>query len=302
MRSAFFILILAFPAQFSQAQVVKSVVLDSVMIQAVKKGFDVSDFIDMVRSDTSFLEGFRSLHNNRHTSLGEMTIYGKKKKVHAVRYQDAIQEIKNERRWMVMNSERVEGKFYKRNEEPGTYTAELFDELFFYDDTLSLLNSSMTLSKEEGTESIGNINKLKTLVFNPGAEIDGVPIVGKRLAIFDDDMVRYYDYSITSRPYQDTVSCYVFSCIAKPGSGDYPVLKSLNTWFDKKTFNIVYRDYHYQYRGLLFEFDVSMKVTMSYDRNVLYPSKINYSGYWDIPMKKQETVDFELNFKLLEER
>lgn len=270
------------------------------MVQAVKKGFDVSDFIDMVRSDTSFLEGFRSLHNNRHTALGEMTIYGKKKKVQAVRYQDAIQEIKNKKRWMEMNSERVEGKFFKRNDEPGTYTAELFDELFFFDDTLSLLDASMTLSKKEGTESIGNINKLKTLVFNPGAEIDGVPIVGKRLAIFDDDMVRYYDYSITSRTYQDTVSCYVFSCIAKPGSGDYPVLKSLNTWFDRKTFNIVYRDYHYQYSGLLFEFDVTMKVTMSYDRNILYPSKINYSGFWDIPMKKQETVDFELNFQLLE--
>lgn len=76
-----------------------------------------------------------------------------------------------------------------------------------------------------------NIRKLKKLVFNPGAEIDGVPlIVGKRLAIFDDEMVPDYDYKIAAASmYNDSISCYVFSCIEKSGAGDYPILKSLST-------------------------------------------------------------------------
>jgi len=126
-----------------------------------------------------------------------------------------------------------------------------------------------------------------------------VPVVGKRLAIFDDDMVKYYDYSISSKTYNDTVNCYVFSCIAKPDAGDYPVLKTLNTWFDRSTLNIVYRDYRYQYSGLLFDFDVTMKVTMNYDHGILYPSKIEYTGFWDVPFRKKEKVDFNLLFKLL---
>jgi len=41
-----------------------------------------------------------------------------------------------------------------------------------------------------------------------------------------------------------------------------------------------------------------MKVTMKYDQDLLYPSKIAYTGFWDIPMHKKETVDFTLKFLL----
>ncbi len=299
MRFCFFSLILVFTTLNGYSQVVKSVVLDSVMIQAVKKGFDVEDFMQMVKSDTSFLRGFRNLRNAPHEVAGMMTVYGKKKKVESTRYRKAIQVTENKRRWISIKEEKVTGKFYNRKEEPETYTAELFDDIFFYKDTLPVLPPSQSISATTGTNNSGNISKLKKLVFNPGAEIDGVPVIGDRMAIFDDDMVEYYDYAINARMYQDSVSCYVFSCLAKPDAGDYPVLKTMNTWFDRKTFNIVYRDYHYQYSGMLFDFDVSMKITMSYDKGILYPSKIDYTGFWDVPLHKKENVDFNLDFKLL---
>lgn len=280
------------------SQVVKSVVLDSVMVQAVKRGFDVGDFIEMVKSDTSFLRGFRNLRNAPHDVKGNMTIYGKKKKISGTRYQHALQVSDGKRRWMEMQEENVTGKFYNRKDEPGAYTAELFDDIFFYKDTLPVLSSSVSISAATNTNNSGNISKLKKLVFNPGAEIDGVPLIGKRMAIFDDEMVRYYDYSISTASFKDSISCYVFSCVAKPEAGDYPVLKSLKTWFDRKTFNIVYREYRYQYNGMLFDFDVAMKITMGYEREKLIPKQILYSGFWDVPMKKQETVDFELGFVL----
>ena len=273
--------------------------LDEVMIQAVKKGFDVNDFVNMVKSDTSFWEGFRNLRNAQHLVEGNILIYGKKNNVRASRYRKAIQVVKQSRRWMAIVEEKVAGDFYNRKETPEYYTAELFDELFFYKDTLGLVPASESVASGTGTSNSSNISKLKKLVFNPGSEIEGVPVVGKRMAVFDDDMVKYYDYSISFKTYHDTVSCYVFSCIEKEGAGDYPVLKSLNTWFDSSTLNIVYRDYRYQYSGLLFDFDVTMKVTMNYDFGLLYPSKIEYTGFWDIPLRKEEKVDFNLDFKLL---
>jgi len=221
------------------SQVVKTVVLDSVLIQAVKRGFDVSDFIEMVKSDTSFFRGFLNIRNAPHELESMMTVYGKKKSVHATRYKKARQVTRNKRKWIEVKEEKITGKFYDRREEAQTYTAELFDEIFFYKDTLAVLPPSQFSTEIVGDDNKGNINRLKKLVFNPGAEINGVPVVGKRMAIFDDDMVQYYDYSITSKMYDDTVSCYIFSCSAKPGAGDYPVLKTMNTWFDRQTFNII---------------------------------------------------------------
>ena len=275
-------------------------VLDSVMIQATRQGFDVADFIDMVKSDTSFLRGFQNIRNNPHQVAGTITVYNKKKKVIATRYKKAKQRIENSKSWMEMQEEKVTGDFYDRKMKPETYTAELCDEVFFYRDTMAVLPISQSITGETPANNQGNISKLKTLVFNPGAEIEGVPLVGKRMAIFDDDMVKYYDYAIQSKMYQDSISCYVFSCKTKPDAGDYPVLKNLNTWFDRKTFNVVYRDYQYQYSGMLFDFDVNIKVTMDYNGELLYPAKIDYKGFWDIPFHKEEKVDFDITFRLLE--
>ncbi len=238
MRILFCILFLLFNT-LVQSQVVKSVVLDSITIQATRQGFNVVDFIEMVKSDTSFLRGFQNLRNNPHQVAGTITVYGKKKKVVATRYKKAKQQIGNNKSWMEFQEENVSGDFYNRKKEPETYTAELCDDVFYYKDTMEVLPISQAITGETPSDNPGNISKLKTLVFNPGAEIEGVPLVGKRMAIFDDDMVKYYDYAIQTRMYHDTISCYVFSCKTKPDAGDYPVLKNLNTWFDRKTFNVV---------------------------------------------------------------
>lgn len=293
--SFIFLLHMVIPAH---AQVVRSVVLDSVVVQAVKRGFDVSDFIEMVKSDTSFRRGFRNLRNSPHEVVGNMMVFGKKQQPVASRNRTAIQHVYQGRRWIEITSETATGKFYDRKEEPKTYTAELFDEIFFYTDTLPVTPYSSPITLPRSQDGGSHVDKLKTLVFQPGVPVDGVPVVGKRLAIFDDDMTQYYDYSITARVFADSVSCYVFECIAKPEAGDYPVLRSLRTWFDRRTFQIVYRDYSYRYYGLLFDFDVKMKVTMDYSGENLYPKRIEYAGFWDLPARRKETTEFELDFEI----
>lgn len=279
------------------AQVVKSVMLDSMTIVAVSKGFNVTDFIEMVKSDTSFLRGFRNLRNNPHQVNGTMTVYGKKNKVIATRTRKATQSVSQNKRWVTIQNEKVTGDFYKRKGDPETYTAEIFDEVFFYKDTIPVDREIVSKPHDPKNENSSHINQLKKLVFNPGAEIDGVPVIGKRMAIFEDHMVPYYDYRISTSLWQDSVSCYVFSCISKPDAGDRTVVKSLNTWFDRRTFAIVYRDYQLTYSGLLFDFDVNMKIVMD-DAPMLYPKNISYKGFWDVPLKKKEKVDFDLSFGL----
>ena len=295
-RICLFIFLLPFSSGIN-AQVVKSVMLDSMTVVAVSKGFNVTDFIEMVKSDTSFLRGFRNLRNNSHQVNGTMTVYGKKNKVVATRTRKAMQTVTDRRRYVTSQDEKVTGDFYKRKGDPETYTAEIFDEVFFYKDTIPVDREIISQQTDPQNENSSHINQLKKLVFNPGAEIDGVPVIGKRMAIFEDHMVPFYDYRISTALWQDTVSCYVFSCISKPDAGDRTVVKSLNTWFDRRTFAIVYRDYQLVYSGLLFDFDVNMKIVMD-DSPMLHPKNISYKGFWDVPLKKKEKVDFDLNFKM----
>lgn len=276
------------------AQVVKSVVLDSVVVQAVKRGFDVSDFIDMVKSDKSFIKGFRNLRTHSHEITGVMNVYDRKGRVQASRKRAGRQIVENGRRWIRIDDESASGKFYDRKGDPKLYTAVLFDEVFFYADTPSVKASASSVP-DAGSSNIG---KLKQLVFNPGSNIGGVPFIGNRMAIFDDDMAGYYDYGIRAEQMSDSLPCYVFSVKAKSGFGDDLVIQSMNTWFNRKTFEIVYRDYVISYSTPVFDFDVAMKITMAYDDAILYPGHIEYSGYWDLPFRKKEQADFDLRFKI----
>ncbi|MBL0341730.1 MAG: hypothetical protein IPP71_12785 [Bacteroidetes bacterium] len=217
-------------------------------------------------------------------------------KVIATRFRNGEQHINLNKRWMQLSEDKFTGKFYDRKNKPDTYTIEMFDDIFYYKDTMPVVGPSASLASGTQSNNPGNIEKLQTLIFSPGSEIKGIPVVGKRFAIFDDDMVPYYDYSITAAIFKDSISCYVFSCHEKPNAGDYPVLKSLSTWFDRKTFNIVYREYRYQYSSMIFDFDVSIKVIMDYVNEKLIPKQISYSGFWDLPLRKQENVDFTIDF------
>ena len=65
---------------FSLAQnvVVKSVVLDSVMITAVKDGFSIEEFIHYVKTDTTFYHGFKNLRYYNHDYHSDLKVLKKK--------------------------------------------------------------------------------------------------------------------------------------------------------------------------------------------------------------------------------
>ena len=295
MRILYWLLILLFIPRDTYSQVVKSVVLDSVVVQAVKSGFDVSDFIEMVRADTSFIKGFRQLRRLPHTVDGHFDVYNKRGKILSSRTRNGRQKVEGGKRWMIVDEDRMTGKFYDRKGNPVLYTAELFDDLFFNTDTLAI-NERSSVSSDPGNS--GHIGKLKLLVFSPGSDISGVPFIGDRMAIFKDDMSAYYQYHLSVDSFSDSIPCYVFSVKVVPGYEADVIIQTMNTWFNRKTFDIVYRDYRLKYSTPVFDFDVNMNITMRYKDAILYPGTIQYSGYWDLPLKKAERSRFELIFEL----
>jgi len=295
--SLLFLTILLPIFSIAQEDVVKAVMLDSVSI-SVKRGFDKEDFIRMVREDTSFYKAFKNLKCLSNKSSSNLTVLNKESNEKASFNRKATQHVANRRMWITVDEENVQGKLYKRNGEHRYYTAEMFDHIFFPKDTVRVSNiiRSGTGEKQDGKNE-RNKDKLKLLIFNPGAEVGGVPLVGKKMAIFDPKMVKYYNYRISKEMYRDTISCYVFSCEAKPGKGeDKTVIKSLKSYFDRSTFNVVSRSYKLEYTSLLFDFNVNINVDLTTHAGFLVPEKIEYSGYWDVPLKKIESINFISRF------
>jgi hypothetical protein len=269
--------------------------LDSVMITASREGFDVGDFIKLVREDTSFYRAFKNIRIHPWSCSSSLTAYKGNREEKGSLRRNAVQHIKGRRRWLEITGEEATGKIYDRKKRFNFYTAELFDQVFFPRDTVNVRDNAIKQGKAPGQS---HTDKLRTLMFNPGAEVEGIPLIGDRMAIFDPDMTRYYEYRIGSETLPDSTPCYVFSCIAKKSDGfwarDKAVIRELVSYFDKSTMTVRHRKYKMSYRSVLFDFDVDMRVSVSKDIMV---DTINYSGNWNVPLKKREVIDFNIFYK-----
>ncbi len=289
--------ILSFLQPAIAQEVVKAVQLDSVIIVASKDSFEVADFVDRVRHDTSFYKAFKNLRYYPHQSEGSLVVYNKHEQEKGMLWRKAQQHRAGNKMWVVVAEEKTNGKIYGKKGRYKYYTAELFDQVFYPKDTAVVsTNIGQTFKQQVDKSSKAEKHKseLKVMMFNPGSKVSGVPVVGKKMAIFDDVMARYYHYYIWSGSY-NARDCYVFGCEAKPEySADKTVIKSLVSYFDIATMEVLYREYKMAYSSLLFEFDVTIKVEMKKVDGVLVPSFISYNGFWDVPMRKIEMVNFVL--------
>lgn len=294
------LLIASFPLHAQE--VLKSIQLDSVMVQAVKGGFKVDDFIELVQNDSSFYKSFKNLHFYPYKFKTSLVVFNRDEQEKATLYREATHHVQDTKEWTEITKETTTGPIYKRNKEFKYYTAELLDYTFFPKDTgfaSNIVNNGPAKNRKKD-ENSDNYDRLKTLIFNPGSEVSGVPLIGKKLAIFDDDMSRYYDYFINAETYQDTIKCYKFICRAKQDanlkSSNKAVIKELISWFDRKTFNIVKRKYILSYSSVLFDFDVTMEINLTQINRALVPVMNSYKGSWDIPFRKPEIVGFTMYF------
>ena len=80
MKKIFFLFLFLSKLAFSQEQIVKSVLLDSVTVTGVKASFDVDEFIHYVKTDTTFYMAFKHLRYYKHKYESELNIFNKKGK------------------------------------------------------------------------------------------------------------------------------------------------------------------------------------------------------------------------------
>ena len=282
---------------FSQEdeKIYNSIQLDPITI-STQNEFDIKAFILRIKEDTTFYQAFKNLKYYPHKAIGNLWVYNKKEKEKATEKISVTQHLDKSYMWQERKTISSSGKLRTKKGKYRFTTAEIYYDIFFPSDTISA-STEIPNVKEE---SVGNskkskyIHDLKLMMFNPGEDISGVPIVGKKMSIFDNDMVEYYDYKVSIINFNGN-ECYQFSCIAKSEYKEYKtVIKYLTTIFNKETMAILNRTYSMRYKSILFQFDVEIHVTNKVENGIIHPVLIDYSGYWDIPFKTQETITFTI--------
>ncbi|PSL47649.1 hypothetical protein CLV51_102506 [Chitinophaga niastensis] len=273
--------------------------LDEVIVAAKRIGFDVNSFIKRVEEDTTFYRAFKNLHIVGFNADNDIRVFDKKGQVQASLNSQTHQDVKGKCHTMQVANEKVTGDFYTRKGNYNYYTAELYANLFFTKGTVCV-DGTGEVPETSGGSMARHKAQLKQLIFNPGKPVRGVPIVGQKVAIFDNDVIRYYDFSITAENYVDGTPCYVFTAKSKPGLNRIDradvVIDELITWFNKDNFEIVGRKYALSYKTMLFDFNVKMNVQMTKIDGLLIPALVTYNGTWNVPFKKRETAVFIARF------
>lgn len=278
-------------------------IFDTVKVDAisidVKKGFQPEDFIRMTKEDTSFLKAFKNLKFFPHQSNNDVIIFDKKWTQIASLKRTAQHNSNGELGWISDVKEKTDGRVYKRNGKHKYFTAEMFDKVFFPEGKFVVDNRVDSSYQQEKPDSWNKkdkyYEKLKTFMFSPGTGVDGVPLIGKKLNIFDEKMAKWYDFKVEQTFFHDTVPCYKFSVVPKATTPDRKIsITKLVTFYDRRTMNIIARSYNLKDNTALFSFDIKMYIELKYDFNEYLPIVIKYNGEWDVPLAKPEKIKFKM--------
>lgn len=263
----------------------------------VRNNFNIPAFIDYVRNDTTFYKAFKNLRVLSFTSLNYIRMKDKRGKVSASLDSKTRQTYANGCRTMEVLEENTSGDFYDGKDYNYT-TAELYASLFFTKGRVCG-ESNIIGRKNFSTKGKSGIEKhkeqLKQLFFNPGKRVPGIPFIGDKIALFDEDVARLYDFKIDKQDYLGN-SCYVFTIVPRadlsPAEKGNIVIDEMTTWFNAHSLEIIGRNYHLSYKAGVYDFDVNMEVQLTKIGELLVPKVLRYKGEWDVVFKKKERADF----------
>ena len=256
----------------------------------VNNKLNVPAFIDRIKNDTSFYKAFRNLHLLNFTSINDVRMLNKNNNNQATLTSKTRQIRDSNCRRTEVLEEQTTGDFYTDDHQYKYYTAQMYASLFFTKATICG-EDNIVQGKEFDVKGKTGIEKhkeqLKTLFFNPGKKIKGLPFMSNKTSIYDDEMADVYDMQIDMDDYNKT-SCYIFKQKVKPGKENSVVVDEMTTWFNDKTFEVVARNYSISYDAGVYDFKVQMEVQMTHAGNLLVPSLIRYNGNWKAIFKKRE--------------
>lgn len=272
--------------------------LDEVMVMAREDGFNVANFINIIKADTTFYKAFKTMHLRTYDADNNITVLDKRGAVTASLQSETKQIYRNGCRTMKVLEEKTTGDFYTKKGNYNYFTAELYASLFFTKGTVcnednivgGALSRSVSGNRIEKSKA-----QLKLLMFNPGSTIPGLPFIGNKVGIFEPDVAKMYDFKLSAQN-KNGEEAYCFEAVPKEEYKSKVVINRFVTWFRPSDYSIIARDYSLSYNALGYDFDVVMYVDLKQVGNTLLPSYISYKGNWKVVLKDRERVNFKASF------
>ena len=264
----------------------------------VRNNFNVPAFIEYVKNDTTFFKAFRNLRVLGFSSYNDIRFADKKGNEQASLVSTTRQTYAGGCRAMETMEEKTTGNFYDKKGNYNYTTADMYAGLFFTKgkvcgETNIVKGRSFSVRGKSGMAK--HKEQLKQLFFNPGTRIPGLPFIGNKVALFDEEVSKLYDYRIDQKDYMGQKS-YVFTIIPRSdlsaGEKNDIVIDEMTTWFNAKTLEITGRNYSLSYKAGVFDFNVDMEVQLEKIGELLVPKVMRYNGYWDVVFKKTERAIF----------
>ncbi|MBN8838388.1 MAG: hypothetical protein J0I09_14090 [Sphingobacteriia bacterium] len=260
----------------------------------VRNNFDYIKVLQQIKEDTTFYKAFRNLRILNYSSYNDIKMMDKKGSIKASLYGKTKQIRSNGCRTMQVLEEQTTGDFYTSRHNYNYLTAELYASLFFTDGYICGENN-IVKGKQASTANTSGISKhkeqLKTLFFNPGKKIPGIPFIGDKLDLYDEHARKYYDYKLDIEEYNGTL-CYIFSILPKEDLSNAKqndiVVDAMVTRFDMQSLQVLTRTYSLSYKAGVYDFDVTMEVEMMKFDDLYVPRVLRYRGNWDVIFKKRE--------------
>lgn len=268
---------------------IRTIVIDS-PINIRSHRLNAQDFIDAIVADTGFYQSFRNMKKYSFVAENRIFTYDKKNKVDGKIYRKIQHNILAGHHKTAYLAKRDSGYMYKKNGKYQLYTVEMFDYIFD-----NAYNADFTKADPlPGSDKNGSYQaKLKTLIFEPGRKVKGIPFISSKTEIFSPEFRQFYYYQFARGKYLDTIPVYRFKVVRKSSTApDDVMINELTTIFDERTFQILGRYVDMKFSNLFFSFNVQMNIEMNNFNGELLPTKITYQGNWDVPFHKEERASF----------
>jgi hypothetical protein len=260
----------------------------------VRNNFDYKAILEKIKRDTSFYKAFKTLRTIGYSSFNHIEMYDKNKKMEASLDSRTRQNRIGGCRTMDVLEEKTFGNLRDRRGAYNYVTPSLYASLFFTKGKVcgetNIVKGKKRIIQGSGIEKAKE--QLKMLFFNPGEKIPGIPMIGNKLDLYDDNAHELYNYRLDYVDYHGKLA-YVFEIKPKEDLGffakDRVVVDQMITWFNPSTLEVLGRNYSLSYKAGVYDFNVQMEVEMTYTPNgLLVPKILRYKGDWDVVFKKRE--------------
>jgi len=260
----------------------------------VRNNFEYRDILAKIKRDTSFYKAFKTLRTIGYSSFNHIEMYDKNQKMEASLDSRTRQNRIGDCRTMDVIEEKTFGKLRDSKGEYNYVTTSLYASLFFTKGKIcgetNIVKGKKRTIQGSGIEKAKE--QLKMLFFNPGEKIPGIPMIGNKLDLYDDNAHELYSYRLDYVDYHGKLA-YVFEIKPKEDLGffakDRVVVDQMITWFNPSTLEVLGRNYSLSYKAGVYDFNVQMEVEMTYTKNgLLVPKILRYKGDWDVVFKKRE--------------